>query len=37
MIVLKIVTIGILSAGTLIALLSTGLGPELALAVIAII
>jgi hypothetical protein len=37
MIILKIATICILSAGTLVALLSTGLGSEMALAVIAII
>ena len=37
MIILKIATICILSAGTLVALLSTGLGSEVALAVIAII
>jgi hypothetical protein len=37
MIILKIATICILSVGTLVALLSTGLGSEVALAVIAII
>ena len=37
MIILKIATICILSAGTLVALLSTGLGSEMALAVIAIV
>jgi hypothetical protein len=37
MIILKIATICILTAGTLVAFLSTGLGSEVALAVIAII
>jgi hypothetical protein len=37
MIILKIATICILSAGTLVAFLSTGLGSEVALAVISII
>jgi len=37
MIILKIATICILTAGTLVAFLSTGLGSEIALAVIAFI